>query len=111
MKERLTVRAKRLGYYGDARRKEGDVFDLVEREVGEAGNRRKLTIDQQFSDVWMEKIDEDGNPVRTKPSQSAVTENSGDVAETHPSKGEKPVAAHASHSSSHDKGKSKRGVI
>ncbi len=53
----MKVRAKALGYYGDRRRKEGDIFELVERIVGDKEKRRTLSVDQQFSEIWMEKLD------------------------------------------------------
>lgn len=61
----MRVRATALGYYGDIRRKEGDVFDLVARTVGDKEKRRNLTVEQQFSETWMERIDEDGRPIKS----------------------------------------------
>ncbi len=40
----MKVQATQLGFYGDRRRKEGDVFDVP---------------DHLFSSKWMEKIDEE----------------------------------------------------
>lgn len=46
---RIKVRATKLGYYDNARRREGDVF-VLESEVDKAG---KLVA---FSDKWMERV-------------------------------------------------------
>lgn len=109
--ERLKVRAKALGYYGDIRRRQGDVFELVEREVGDKQHRRKLTVDQQFSENWMEKVDDSAKSERQ--SQSAVTRNDADIAEVKPSKAESKVEERSSkhETSKHETHKGKRSVI
>jgi hypothetical protein len=75
----LRVRATDKGYYGDARRRIGDVFDLVPRKgpftapvLDKDGEpkldprtqvpltkevTRILTAEEQFSAKWMEKVD------------------------------------------------------
>ena len=63
----MKVRAKALGYYGDKRRKEGEEFELIERTVGDKEKRRKLSVDQQFSDIWMEKV---GQPANGEPESA-----------------------------------------
>lgn len=58
----MKVRAKKLGYYDNKRRREGEVFELkpvkgkkkkAERNIGDL----VLTPEQQFSDLWMERVD------------------------------------------------------
>ena len=61
----MRVRALMIGTYNNRRRRPGDVFDLRPRK----GVRRdketnklipiELTVEQQFSKVWMEKVTED----------------------------------------------------
>lgn len=54
----MKVRATAVGYYGDRRRRVGEVFELVERTVGSADKRRTATVEDQFSKRWMEKVEE-----------------------------------------------------
>lgn len=79
--DRIRVRATRLGYYQHVRRRPTDVFDLVPR-IGMVDEpimdpktkepkvdrddrilthrvKRLLTAEQQFSDRWMERVDDD----------------------------------------------------
>jgi hypothetical protein len=67
----MRVRAKTMGYYGDLRRREGDIFDLVERTVGDKEKRRRLTAEQQFSNIWMEEVDKDGEPINKTSTPSS----------------------------------------
>jgi len=57
----MKVRATKNGFYGGKYRYIGDVFVLVPIE-GVSGpdrhrSKKTFTVDQQFSDVWMEKVD------------------------------------------------------
>lgn len=51
----MKVRATRLGYYGDRRRKPGEVFELRDRER----RGKPYPAEEQFSATWMEKLDND----------------------------------------------------
>lgn len=53
----MKVRATQVGYYGNVRRRVGDIFDLVPVK-GLNGKREKVTFtpEQQFSEKWMEKV-------------------------------------------------------
>lgn len=73
----IRVRATKDGYYGDARRRAGDVFTLVpiegtfhEKVLDAAGDPKRdaggyvytevektLSAEDQFSSKWMEKVD------------------------------------------------------
>lgn len=57
----MKVQATALGYYGDKRIREGQVFELIERTIGDKEKRRTITVDQQFSDKWMKKVDQDAS--------------------------------------------------
>jgi len=50
----MKVKAKMLGFYGDVRRREGDVFEIKD--------------DSQFSKVWMERVDAP-EPAPTAPEE------------------------------------------
>jgi len=52
---RVKVKPTCLGYYGDKRRREGEVFDLVPRQDRKG---KIITVEEQFSEVWMEKVDD-----------------------------------------------------
>lgn len=57
----MKVRAIKNGFYGGKYRHAGEVFVLVAVE-GVAGpdrhrSKKTFTVDQQFSPVWMEKVD------------------------------------------------------
>lgn len=56
----LIVRATENGYFNNQKRKEGEAFAIRERI---ANNGKTITIDQQFSSKWMEKVDQ---PNKTK---------------------------------------------
>lgn len=77
VRKRVFVRATQTGYYNHARRRPGDVFELVEREIGvidpktgrpvmekREGKRepkmRISPIEEQFSENWMEYVDDPG---------------------------------------------------
>lgn len=98
----MKVRATALGYYGDMRRKEGTVFDLVVRTVGDKEKRRTLTEEQQFSKVWMEKIDEDGNVIENK-----STPKDNPAAQAEPDRAmDRPLVSEPKHEKSHAPSKS-----
>lgn len=50
----MKVKAKRRGYYGEKRRYEGDVFDLVPIKLKDGS---VVAPEKQLSD-WMERIDQ-----------------------------------------------------
>jgi len=68
----MRVRALQLGYYGNERRREGEIFDLIpivsiNKETGE---KVIVPVDKQFSVKWMERVEdttETFKPVRPKP--------------------------------------------
>jgi len=55
----MQVRAKRLGYYGDKRQKEGAIFTLVDVKTIRKGKELVIPAEKQFSDRWMEKVIEE----------------------------------------------------
>ena len=52
----MKVRAKELGYYNHKRRREGVEFDLVEKKGLVNGVEKTITVEDQFSDKWMERL-------------------------------------------------------
>ena len=56
----MKVKAIRLGYYGDIRRREDDIFECKEAH---------------FSKKWMEKVEEPDQPVEKKPEPSASVDS------------------------------------
>lgn len=89
----MKVRATRLGYYEHIRRREGDVFTLVPRDVTivdvksqkivlENGKpkMRHLTVEDQFSVNWMERVDE-ATPERITPAQAALSKVNNELLE------------------------------
>lgn len=57
----MKVRALQLGYHDNKRRRPGDVFELVPYDgflKDKQGNLTKhhFTAEEQFSNVWMEKL-------------------------------------------------------
>lgn len=55
---RIKVMATRLGYYGNRRRREGDVFELIDLTGKDAeGNSIKISAEKQFSSSWMKKVE------------------------------------------------------
>lgn len=65
MSDSIKVKATQLGYYEHKRRREGDVFTLVERKDRFG---KIMTAKQQFSSKWMKKVNED-----TPESESVMT--------------------------------------
>jgi hypothetical protein len=64
----MLVKAKRIGYYNLKRRREGDVFELKEmtgyKKIGDKLEKVAITAEQQFSDSWMEQVEEDDGDER-----------------------------------------------
>lgn len=55
----MKVRAKSLVYYGDMRRREGEVFELKPFKMKQKdGSMKEITAEMQFTDEVMEKVDE-----------------------------------------------------
>lgn len=60
----MLVRATKLGYIGNKRIKEGELFELkdmkiavVDSKTGLLKDEKKIiTAEQQFSEYWMEKV-------------------------------------------------------
>jgi hypothetical protein len=56
----MKVRATRIGYYGEKRRLEGEVFTLVPvKAKDEDGKQVEVSPEDQFSEKWMEKTELD----------------------------------------------------
>jgi hypothetical protein len=56
----MLVIAKQLGYYDNKRRREGEEFLLEEVSYKDSlGNKCILTVEEQFSQKWMEKVESD----------------------------------------------------
>lgn len=54
----MKVRAKSLVYYGDMRRREGEVFELKPFKMkGKDGKVVEISAEQQFTEEFMEKVD------------------------------------------------------
>lgn len=66
----MLVRATKEGYYEHRYRKIGDVFELkpVKGFIGEVPNLKpkSWTAEEQFTDFWMEKVDDDGEKPKAK---------------------------------------------
>lgn len=53
----MKVQATQLGYYQHKRRREGEIFELVEvKGFDKDKNPILLTPEQQFSKKWMKKV-------------------------------------------------------
>ena len=63
----MLVKAKRLGFYEHLRRREGSVFTLIDRVIEKDGKKFTLTAAQQFSDIWMEKMEQPGHAAPPPP--------------------------------------------
>ena len=75
----MKVRAKMLGYYGGRRYREGEEFVIVERE----GHRKlktdvlekiELSVQDQFSEKWMEPVDGEAPVKKEKKSRAEKKE-------------------------------------
>lgn len=54
----MKVKAKRIGFYDYARRREGDVFTLKEiKGLDRDGKSVTYSAESQFSEKWMEKLE------------------------------------------------------
>ena len=96
----IKVRALETGYYGDARRRPGDVFNLVDRWgtwtkpiLDDEGDQKYhpitkeplteqvegvLTAEDQFSEKWMERADDD-EPLHTSSGREVLKKEHDDV--------------------------------
>lgn len=67
----MKVRALQLGYYNDVRRREGDIFVLRDKKKLKRDDRGRtvrdrdgkpefkvISAEEQFSDRWMERVDQ-----------------------------------------------------
>jgi hypothetical protein len=64
----MKVRAIKLGYYEHIRRRVGDVFELIPLKDSKG---KTISIEQQFSDKWMEKVAK-GTPEKSTGAQAAL---------------------------------------
>jgi len=61
----MKVKATKLGYYKHKRRKEGEVFFLEDIKIKGRGKDKKAFVvpaKDQFSESWMELLDEKARP-------------------------------------------------
>lgn len=101
----MKVRATKLGYYDLIRRREGDVFELKPIETvdfeairAKLGNvrdadareavrrnpeakwpKRIMTVDEQFSSVWMERVDP-ATPEKHSTAQQSIQRQHDEIA-------------------------------
>lgn len=73
----MKVRAIRQGYHDNKRRREGDEFELKPIKgygFDDKGVKieKEFSVEQQFSEKWMEKIEGDVEPVVKKSKKKAV---------------------------------------
>jgi len=54
----MRVKATRLGFYGNMRRRPGDIFDIKDDIEIKTKDKKKKTI-SEFSEKWMKQIDAD----------------------------------------------------
>lgn len=63
----MEVRATKEGYHAHRLRKVGEVFELEPVHGLDAqGKKKTFTVDMQFADFWMEKIEDDENRAKAK---------------------------------------------
>lgn len=93
----MKVQATQLGYYEHKRRREGDVFELVERKDRHG---KVMTVNQQFSSKWMKKVSDD-----TEKSESVMTRIDSSNLEKHQTANQ-PVHSDLSEVKAAKKGKS-----
>ena len=60
----MKVRATRLGFYNQQRRRPGVTFELEPRTMK---NGETLSPEKQFSKAWMEKVSSNGAEAASKP--------------------------------------------
>ena len=71
----MKVRAKRIGFYDYARRREGDVFTLKEiKGLDRDGKTVTYSTESQFSEKWMEKL-EGNSQVKAKGKKQSNDES------------------------------------
>jgi len=61
----MRVRAKRLGYYGTKRKREGEKFDISDLKKNE-----KDEFPMAFSKAWMENLEEEKSEAPSKVSKA-----------------------------------------
>lgn len=77
----ITVRVKPelvetfVGFYGNTRRRPGDVFELEDVETTVKGKKVVLPAESFFSESWMEMVDETKPKSKGKKAESATPEN------------------------------------
>jgi hypothetical protein len=70
----MKVRAKKMGYYGHRRIYAGQVFELVAYEIPqEEKDSVKITAEQQYSKIWMEKVTEEAPVDPEKRSRKIIS--------------------------------------
>lgn len=67
----MKVRATRLGFYGDKRRRPGEIFELRDRER----RGKPYPAEEQFSKSWMERMD-GPTPVQSTPEAPKAASSS-----------------------------------
>lgn len=70
----MRVRAIQLGYYGMQRREEGEVFELKPTKAlnKKTGLMEVVSVEQQFSNKWMERVTEESKTRRgVKPQEKS----------------------------------------
>lgn len=55
----MKVQATKLGYYDHKRMREGEVFELSPIKGLRNGEPKTYSPEEQFSDKWMEKVNDD----------------------------------------------------
>jgi len=65
----MKVRATKLGFYNNRKQREGTVFFLKERKL----RGKKLSAEDQFSELWMEKVDGAEAPKKAPAKKAKAT--------------------------------------
>ena len=82
----MKVRATQLGFYNQIRRRVGDVFILRAKDgmvASPGGNgfvKKKFTVQDQFSSLWMEKVS-DNTKVKTTSAPEALKKENDELKE------------------------------
>ena len=69
----MKVKATKMGYYNNQRKRTDEEFDLVPIKRKINGKDVVITPEQQFSKEWMEKVEKD-KPKTISPEKSTQTE-------------------------------------
>jgi len=77
----MKVRAKRLGFYGNERRREGSVFEISDAKTDKSGKAKPSVAGMPlaFSSRWMEQVDQATPDVAMKPSGTQPVPGAGIV--------------------------------